>query len=90
MDQGEKITDDIIALVMKGVAEEYDCKIDQEAILRGVACAYISFACCLNAKEEAKELMVDLFDQLDDPAKLHWVRTHIPEDPEWHKRHRQN
>src|ERR1019366_8870670 len=90
MDQGEKITDDIIALVMKGVEEEYDCQIDQEAILRGVACAYLAFACGLNAKEKAKEMIVDLFDKLDDPATSHWVRTHMPKDPEWLKRHRQN
>jgi hypothetical protein len=90
MDQGEKITDDIITLVMKGVEEEYGCQIDQEAILRGVACAYLAFASGLDAQQEAKEMIVDLFDKLDDPATLHWVQTHTPEDPEWLKRHRQN
>ena len=69
MDQSQKISRDIVALVMKGVEEEYDCEIDQEAILRGVACAYVAFASSLNAKDEAKDLLCDLIDQLDDVAQ---------------------
>jgi hypothetical protein len=80
MDQGEKITADIIALVMKGVEEEYGCRIDQEAIMRGIACAYIAFAYQLNAKEDAKKLLMNLAKQLDDPAKLHWALTHVPDE----------
>jgi hypothetical protein len=83
MDQSEKITDDIIARVMKGVEEEYGGVIDQAVILRGIACAYIAFAYRLNAADEAKELLLDFAEQLDDPATLYWVRTHKPEGPEW-------
>jgi hypothetical protein len=78
MDQGEKITDDIIARIMKSVEDEYGCRIDQKAILRGIACAYIAFAYRLNAKDEAKELLLDLAEQLDDPATLHWVHFTAP------------
>jgi hypothetical protein len=52
-------------------------QLDQEAILRGIASAYIAFACRLNAKDEAKELLLDLAEKLDDPATLHWVHTHF-------------
>jgi hypothetical protein len=85
MDQGEKITDDIITRIMESVEVEYECELDQEAILRGIACAYIAFAYHLNAKDEAKELLLDLVEKLDDPAILHWVNTHWPEGPEWQK-----
>jgi hypothetical protein len=53
---------------MKSVEDEYGCQIDQEAILRGIACAYAAFACRLNAKDQARELLLDLAAKLDDPA----------------------
>jgi hypothetical protein len=69
MNQSQKITRDIVALVLKGVEEEYDCEINEEAILRGIADAYLAFASCGNAKDEAKDLLCDLIDQLNDVAQ---------------------
>ncbi len=66
MDRGEKITADIIKLVTQEIAE-HDGEIDFEAIMRGMASAYTAFAYAFRVKEQAKDLLVTLADQLDDP-----------------------
>ena len=77
MDKGTQLTTQIIDLVMKTIPDE-NGRIDLEATMRGIACAYVAFAYGLRAENEAKYLLVDLADALDDPAKLNWALTNCP------------
>jgi hypothetical protein len=68
MNQGKKLTDNIIRLIASDPPLKHDGKVDVDAIMNAVASAFAGLACSLHTKEQAKELLVTLADLLDNPA----------------------
>ena len=86
MNRSEKLTDDILKLVTASLPQDEED--DDEFVddtLCGIAAAYAAVAYGIHTKEQAKQLLLNLAKVFDDPAALHWVKTHWPEGPEWQR-----
>ena len=84
MNRSEKLTDDILKLVAASFPKDADDNFVDDAIC-GIAAAYATVVHQFNAPEQARQLLLNLAKILDDPAALHWIKTHWPEGPEWQR-----
>jgi len=67
MDQGERIAAEIKKLVTKDIAQQGG-KVCIGEIMRGIGSAFVTYACEFNEREQAKEWLMLVADQLDDRA----------------------
>lgn len=65
-DLGEAIMADILDRVLARMPA-LGSGVDVEAVMRGVASAYIALACAFKTPDAAREMLIGIADKLDDP-----------------------
>ncbi len=67
MDQGKKLTDDIIKLIVNDPPQKQDGNVDVDAIMFAVASVYAGLAHSFHAPEQARELLLFMADTIENP-----------------------
>ena len=79
-DLSEQITADIIQLVLKRITDSGG-DADLWQVMQGITCALVAFIYRFHQVEDAKTLLIELAEQLDDPATLEWALTNSVAPP---------
>jgi hypothetical protein len=67
MDQGKKLTDDIIKLIASNPPLKHDGSVDVDKVMFAVASVYAGLARSFHAPEQAKDLLLFMADSIEDP-----------------------
>jgi len=67
MDQGKKLTDDIIKLIANHPPLKQDGNVDVDAIMFAAASVYAGLARSFNRPEQAREILLVMADVIADP-----------------------